>query len=72
MNWKGLGIKRSQPNFLVLSRHLPGGNKKNHENLQSGKPVFGTRFEPMAFKIRSSSVNHSTTLGELILNKILY
>jgi hypothetical protein len=33
MNWKGFGMKRSWPNFMVLSWHLLGGTKENHKNL---------------------------------------
>jgi hypothetical protein len=35
MNGKGFGMKRSWPNFNVLSRHLPGGTGDNHEQLRT-------------------------------------
>jgi hypothetical protein len=37
MNWKGLGRKRSWPNFEVLSRHLAGETEENHEKPQGGR-----------------------------------
>jgi hypothetical protein len=61
MNWKGFGRKQLWSNFKVLSWHSPGGTEKNHEKPQSGEPVSGPRFEPRTSKIRSRSVNHSTT-----------
>jgi hypothetical protein len=47
--------------FMVLSRHLPGGTKENHEKPQSGQPVSGPRIEHGTSRIRSRSANHSTT-----------
>jgi hypothetical protein len=37
--------------FEVLSWHLPGETKKNHENSQSGHSVPGLRFEPRTYYI---------------------
>jgi hypothetical protein len=48
----------------VPSRHLPGGTEENHKAHQSGS-VSGRRFEPATSRIRSRSVNHSTTTFDL-------
>jgi hypothetical protein len=61
MNWKGFGRDRSETNFKVLRRNSSGGINNNHETFQSEWPVSRPRFETEAFRIRSSSVNHSTT-----------
>jgi hypothetical protein len=61
MNWKGFGRKWSWPNFKVLYQHFFGGTKRNHEKLQSGYPVSGSRIEAETSRTRSRSVNHSTT-----------
>jgi hypothetical protein len=62
MIWKGLGRKRSLPNFKVPSRHFTGGTEENHEK-NLGYPASGPKFEPGTSKIRSSIVSHSTFLG---------
>jgi hypothetical protein len=54
-------MKRSWPNFKVMSQHLSGESEKNHEKSQSGQSVSGPRFEPGTSRIRRRSVNHSTT-----------
>jgi hypothetical protein len=60
MNWQGFGRKRSWPNFKVVSRHWPGETEKNHEfNQDSRSP--GQRIETGTSRIRSKSVNRSTT-----------
>jgi hypothetical protein len=46
MNWTGFGRKRSWPNCKVLSRHSPGGNEKNNENLNHDSRSLGPRIEP--------------------------
>jgi hypothetical protein len=48
--------------IVTLSRYLPGGNEENYET-QSGEPVTGSRFEPGTLRIRSRSVNSTTTFG---------
>jgi hypothetical protein len=61
MNWKGFGRKRSWPNFKVISRNSLGGTEENYENLNQGSRSPDPRFEPGISRIRSKSVNHSTT-----------
>jgi hypothetical protein len=56
MNWKGVGRKRSWPNFKVLSRHSPRGTEKNQEKLWI--VVSEPRFEIGASRILSRGVNH--------------
>jgi hypothetical protein len=46
MSSKGLGRKRSWPNFKVLPRHLPGGTEGSYENPKPGKPVSGLDLNP--------------------------
>jgi hypothetical protein len=46
MKWKGFERKRLWLNFKVLNRNSPGETEENHEKLQSGKSVSGSRFEP--------------------------
>jgi hypothetical protein len=46
MNWKGFGIKRSWPNFKVLSRLSPGGTEENNENLNQDNRSTGQRIGP--------------------------
>jgi hypothetical protein len=47
--------------FKVISRYLPVDIKENHEKPQSEYSVSEPRFESGTSRIRSSSVNHSTT-----------
>jgi hypothetical protein len=56
MNLKGLGRKRSWPNFKVLSRHSPGGTEENHKNLNQDSRSPEPRIEPGTSGIRSRSV----------------
>jgi hypothetical protein len=50
--------------FMVISRHLPGGTDENHEKLQLEYPASGSRFEIGTAPIQSSSANYSVaTLG---------
>jgi hypothetical protein len=65
-NCKEFGRKRSYCNLKVLSRHSPEGTEEKHEKPQLGWPVFGTRLETGTCRIRSRSVNHSTTTFSLI------
>jgi hypothetical protein len=61
INCKGFGRKRSWPNIKVIPRHSPGGTEGNHENLNQDSRSPGPRIEPGTFRIRSRSVNRSTT-----------
>jgi hypothetical protein len=61
MNWKGFSRKRSWPSLKVLSQHKPGETEANHENLNQDILSPGPRFELRTFRIRSRSVNDSTT-----------
>jgi hypothetical protein len=61
MKLKGFGRKMSWPSFKVRSQNLPGGTDEEHEKLQTGQPVFVAQFEPETSRIRSRSVDHSTT-----------
>jgi hypothetical protein len=45
----------------VLSQNLPVGTEENHEEPQTGQPVYGPRLESGTSRIRSRIVNHSTT-----------
>jgi hypothetical protein len=45
-NVKGFGRKRSWPNFLVLSRYLLGGTKKNTKTLSKDSRSPGSDFIP--------------------------
>jgi hypothetical protein len=67
MNWKGFGRKGPWPNFKVLS---PGGPEEKYENLSQDSRLPGPRSEPGTSRIRSRSVNHSTTMFCYILVKI--
>jgi hypothetical protein len=50
MNWKGVGRKRSSPNFKALSQHLPGGNEGNHEKLSQDSRFPGPDLNPELHK----------------------
>jgi hypothetical protein len=45
-NWKGFGVKRSWPNFNVLSRHSPGGTEKTTKNLSQDSWSLGRDLNP--------------------------
>jgi hypothetical protein len=62
MNWKELERNRSWTNIEVLFQYSPGGTEKNHENPQSGWPVSEPGLEPETCHVRSTNVNHSTTV----------
>jgi hypothetical protein len=61
MNWKGCGRKRSWPNLKALFQHFVGETKENHETRHLSQTISWPRFERGTFRIRSRSVNHSTT-----------
>jgi hypothetical protein len=54
-------LERSWRNFKVLTRHLPGGTEKNHENLNQDSLSPGPLIEPRTSWIQSRRVNHSNT-----------
>jgi hypothetical protein len=53
--WLG---KRSQP----ILRNLYGGKEENHEELYSGLPVCGPRFEPGIFRINRDGAHPAAVL----------
>jgi hypothetical protein len=54
--------------FKLLFRKSPGGTEENHENLNQDSRSPGPRIETGTFRIRSRSVNHSTTtFGSAVL-----
>jgi hypothetical protein len=61
VNWKGFSRKRSWPSFKVLSQHQPGETEANHENLNQDILSPGPKFELRTSRIRSRTVNDSTT-----------
>jgi hypothetical protein len=62
MNWKVFSRKRSWSNYKVLFRHSPGETEENHENLNHDSRSPGPIIEPGTSRIRSRSVNRSTTM----------
>jgi hypothetical protein len=43
-------------NFKVLSKELPGGTKRNHENVSQDSYVSWLRFEPSTSQIQAGSI----------------
>jgi hypothetical protein len=58
-NWKGLGRKRSWPNFKALNRHSPGMTDENQEKPQSGQPDHFIT----TFLLAGQLLNHSKASG---------
>jgi hypothetical protein len=48
MNWKGFGRKWSQPNFKVLSQHLPEG-VEGEKSQDSRSPGQDLKVEPLEY-----------------------
>jgi hypothetical protein len=48
--------------FKALSKHLFGESLENCRIAKSGKAVFGPKFKPGTYRIRSRNSNHSTAL----------
>jgi hypothetical protein len=61
VNWKGFGRKLSWPNFWYYPVIRLDGLRKTTKNLNQDSLPPGPRFEPGTSRIRSRSVNHSTT-----------
>jgi hypothetical protein len=54
---KGLGRKRSWPNFKVLPRNVSGGTEENHEKPQDSRsPVRGLNPGPPEYEARVSTI----------------
>jgi hypothetical protein len=51
MNWKGLGSKRSWPNFKVLSQYYSLGTEENHENLHQNSRGQESNTEPPEYEV---------------------
>jgi hypothetical protein len=68
MNWKGFCRKRSWPNLRYYSAIRVKGLRKSTKNLNQNSRSPGPRIEPGTSRIRSISVNHSTTtFGDALL-----
>jgi hypothetical protein len=66
-NWRGFCRKRLWPNYNIVSRNSLG-LRKSMKTLNQDSRSPGPRFEPGILRIRSRSVNHSTTtFGESAL-----
>jgi hypothetical protein len=61
MNWKGFGRKRSGPNFKVTIPTFAWRNWGKEQKLNKYSQSLGPRIEPGISRIRSMSVNQSTT-----------
>jgi hypothetical protein len=55
-------VGSGRPTFKVLSQHSPRGTEENDEKLNQDSRSSGPRIEPGSSRIRSRSVNHSTTM----------
>jgi hypothetical protein len=62
MNWKEYGRKQSCPNCKNKTRHSSGRTEENHENLNQISRSPGPIIDRGTSRIRSGSVNHSTTM----------
>jgi hypothetical protein len=69
--WVRYGMKWLWPNLWIQSRYMPGGIDGNYENLQSGYPALGSRFEPWNSGVRSRCTNCSAATFTAIYCDVL-